>query len=88
MDEYKYYQVPSPFPTLARGIFTLDSVPGEGKVDRIVIRGYDKFFNIGEVPWTTVCSFPIFSYQRFDLVAVVGGSRNPHRCALYNVTEI
>ncbi|KAH8813973.1 RNA ligase-domain-containing protein [Flagelloscypha sp. PMI_526] len=53
MDEFKYYQVPSPFPTLARGIFTVDNVPGEGKVDRIIIRGYDKFFNIGEVPWTT-----------------------------------
>ncbi|KAJ7766520.1 RNA ligase [Mycena maculata] len=56
MDEFKYYDVPSPFPTLARGIFTVDlpkadeSAPQEY---RIVARGYDKFFNIGEVPWTT-----------------------------------
>ena len=46
MNEFKYYDIPSPFPTYARGLFTLD--------DRIVVRGYDKFFNIGEVPWTEV----------------------------------
>ncbi|KAJ7304654.1 RNA ligase-domain-containing protein [Mycena albidolilacea] len=61
MDEFRYYDVPSPFPTLARGLFTVE-VSGEGedakkkegkKQHRIVARGYDKFFNIGEVPWTT-----------------------------------
>lgn len=72
MDEYKYYVVPSPFPTLARGLFSVDVTDkeiekgeegedgnegeGEGKKYRIVARGYDKFFNIGEVPWTTVRS--------------------------------
>jgi tRNA ligase len=62
MSEYHYYKVPSPFPTLARGIFTTwvpngnskDEEEGTGSY-RIVARGYDKFFNIGEVPWTTVC---------------------------------
>ena len=54
MNEYKYYDIPSPFPTLARGLFTRD-IPVDGQVKhRIVARGYDKFFNIGEVPWTTV----------------------------------
>lgn len=62
MNESKYYNVPSPFPTLARGLFTRE-IPNdaqeaeETKVDKryqILIRGYDKFFNIGEVPWTTV----------------------------------
>ncbi|KAJ7153566.1 RNA ligase [Mycena crocata] len=60
MDEFKYYDVPSPFPTLARGIFTVDlPKPDEDENEnaaqeyRIVARGYDKFFNIGEVPWTT-----------------------------------
>ena len=74
MDEFKYYVVPSPFPTLARGLFTISLKAGtdkEGEASekdradepaeeegaesirhRIVIRGYDKFFNIGEVPWT------------------------------------
>ncbi|EKM56290.1 uncharacterized protein PHACADRAFT_253339 [Phanerochaete carnosa HHB-10118-sp] len=53
MNEFKYYDIPSPFPTLARGLFTRDiTVDGEEK-HRIVARGYDKFFNIGEVPWTT-----------------------------------
>ncbi|TFK17845.1 hypothetical protein FA15DRAFT_710412 [Coprinopsis marcescibilis] len=58
MNEFKYYDVPSPFPTLARGLFTMDVGDEDGDgVDgvrhRIVVRGYDKFFNIGEVPWTT-----------------------------------
>jgi tRNA ligase len=87
MDEFRYYDVPSPFPTLARGLFTVE-VSGEGedaeaepvrkenaeedkergedarkkegkKQHRIVARGYDKFFNIGEVPWTTVRPFSL-----------------------------
>ena len=72
MNEFKYYDVPSPFPTLARGLFTtwvsddLSSVEGDEKGKyRIVARGYDKFFNIGEVPWTSVSAcilFPPFIY--------------------------
>lgn len=74
MNEFKYYDISSPFPTLARGLFTVDVTDGrgdtkekeEGKEEaegerereyRIVARGYDKFFNIGEVPWTTVRAF-------------------------------
>ncbi|KAG1834983.1 RNA ligase-domain-containing protein [Suillus subalutaceus] len=56
MNEFKYYDIPSPFPTLARGLFSRelpcgDDSKGEQKY-QIVARGYDKFFNIGEVPWT------------------------------------
>ncbi|KAH7881898.1 RNA ligase-domain-containing protein [Phlebopus sp. FC_14] len=55
MNEFKYYDVPSPFPTLARGLFTRE-LPSENESAetryQIVARGYDKFFNIGEVPWT------------------------------------
>jgi tRNA ligase len=60
MNEFKYSAIPSPFPTLARGLFTReisDDSQKEGMASRryeIVARGYDKFFNIGEVPWTTV----------------------------------
>ncbi|KAJ7183462.1 RNA ligase-domain-containing protein [Mycena filopes] len=50
MSEHKYYVVPSPFPTLARGVFSVEEPNGE---HRIIARGYDKFFNIGEVGWTT-----------------------------------
>lgn len=72
MNEFRYYDVPSPFPTLARGLFTtwVPSQSGEApavKEDegekgnyRIVARGYDKFFNIGEVPWTNVSVGSIF----------------------------
>jgi RNA ligase len=75
MNEYKYAVHPSPFPTLARGLFTRwvpgkdateMSAPNEndsneeaeetGGQHTIVARGYDKFFNIGEVPWSTVCA--------------------------------
>ncbi|KAJ3823990.1 RNA ligase [Lentinula raphanica] len=52
MNEHKYYDVPSPFPTLARGLFTTQ-VETDPVSHRIIARGYDKFFNIGEVPWTT-----------------------------------
>ena len=73
MNEFKYAVHPSPFPTLARGLFTRwvsgkdapeEKAPSENDSDRetegtggrhiIVARGYDKFFNIGEVPWNTV----------------------------------
>lgn len=57
MNEWKYYDIPSPFPTLARGLFSVEE-KGEGQSrHRIVARGYDKFFNIGEVPWTNVREF-------------------------------
>ncbi|TIA91812.1 hypothetical protein E3P99_00954 [Wallemia hederae] len=45
MNEHSYAKSPSPFPTLARGLFSIN--------DDIVVRGYDKFFNVDEVPWTT-----------------------------------
>lgn len=38
-------------PTLARGLFTCTE--GHDR-HRIVVRGYDKFFNEGELPWTKV----------------------------------
>lgn len=50
MQEFRYYDIPSPFPTLARGLFTRET---NGRYE-IIARGYDKFFNIGEVPWNTV----------------------------------
>jgi tRNA ligase len=56
MNEFKYYDIPSPFPTLARGLFSrkMTEIKKSANAYRIVARGYDKFFNIGEVPWTTV----------------------------------
>lgn len=66
MNEFKYTEVPCPFPTLARGLFTRElAVEGESaegqdegpKKYGIVARGYDKFFNIGEVRWNTVRLF-------------------------------
>jgi len=89
MDEFKYSVHPSPFPTLARGLFTRKivdtedvvasdddstgvpaqdaSVDGRKRHDRhiIVARGYDKFFNIGEVPWNSV-SITILCPNIFD----------------------
>jgi tRNA ligase len=63
MNEWKYYDVPSPFPTLARGLFSTEIEPGN---HRIVARGYDKFFNIGEVPWTSVSSCGIYFVYIID----------------------
>lgn len=55
MADYAYKRDPCPFPTRARGLFT-EKVEGraEGDEYRIVARGYDKFFNVGEVSWTQV----------------------------------
>ena len=51
-NEWEYKKDPPPFPTLARGLFSIQS----GEKFDIAVRGYDKFFNIGEVkktqwPW-------------------------------------
>ncbi|EIW73483.1 hypothetical protein TREMEDRAFT_20952, partial [Tremella mesenterica DSM 1558] len=62
MTEHMYFNINNPFPTMARGLFTEELEEGEegspaireedkGR-ERIVGRGYDKFFNIDEVPWT------------------------------------
>ena len=47
MQDYAYKRDPCPYPTRARGLFTV------GK-ERIVARAYDKFFNVDEVTWTKV----------------------------------
>lgn len=59
MNEFKYYDVPLPFPTLARGLFSSKVIDDEKRkrspnTYQIMVRGYDKFFNVGEVPWTSV----------------------------------
>jgi tRNA ligase len=64
MTEHMYFNASNPFPTLARGLFTEELEEGsllppsvkriQGMQDRIVARGYDKFFNIDEVEWTNV----------------------------------
>jgi tRNA ligase len=91
MNEFKYYAIPSPFPTLARGLFSVreDAAPGKEEENdgraryRIVARGYDKFFNIGEVPWTTVRSnllascIALLTISVFLPVVVAGNSHKP-----------
>ncbi|KNZ51113.1 hypothetical protein VP01_408g2 [Puccinia sorghi] len=54
MSEHVYRRLPCPFPTMARGLFTRENPDrklGEGR-HSIVARGYDKFFNIDELPST------------------------------------
>jgi hypothetical protein len=79
MNEFKYYDIPSPFPTYARGLFTVD--------DRIVARGYDKFFNIGEVPWTEVCPpEPLCSSLTHSRAVVI--SRIKHPFSLHSLSQV
>ncbi|KAJ2306211.1 trna ligase [Coemansia sp. RSA 2704] len=47
--DYLYKKEPCPLPTQARGLFTCM----DGGEERIVARGYDKFFNINEVRKTS-----------------------------------
>ncbi|KAK3805960.1 MAG: RNA ligase-domain-containing protein, partial [Linnemannia elongata] len=49
MNEFEYSS--GALPTLARGLFTYLDTNALG-VYRILVRGYDKFFNVGEVPKT------------------------------------
>ena len=80
MNEFKYYDVPSPFPTLARGLFSMKVKEKNRVGSRIVVRGYDKFFNIGEVPWTTVSSLLEILFKNHSVrstVGLVGRAHNP-----------
>lgn len=68
MTEHMYFKKDNGFPTLARGLFTervtsndevppaaMSTFPAGSKVaERIVARGYDKFFNTDEMAWTSV----------------------------------
>ncbi|OAV89788.1 hypothetical protein PTTG_28563 [Puccinia triticina 1-1 BBBD Race 1] len=55
MAEHVYRKLPCPFPTMARGLFTRENPERTLGLGRhaIVARGYDKFFNIDELPSTT-----------------------------------
>ncbi|KAJ1919388.1 trna ligase [Mycoemilia scoparia] len=52
-NEFLYKKVPCPFPTMARGLFTGRKSSDDEDQDRILLRGYDKFFNIGETEKTS-----------------------------------
>ncbi|KAJ9106304.1 hypothetical protein QFC21_001449 [Naganishia friedmannii] len=76
MQEHLYRRKDCPFPTLARGLFTATEdfslqdrheIGKSGKKIRIVARGYDKFFNIGEVPWTEWDNLAKYSEAPYDL---------------------
>jgi hypothetical protein len=49
--EHLYRSHTAVLPTLARGLFTTEDAAGE---HRVVGRGYDKFFNVDEVAYTSV----------------------------------
>jgi tRNA ligase len=57
MNEFKYCDAPSPFPTFARGLLLMKESSDDESRYGIVARGYDKFFNISEGPWTTMREF-------------------------------
>ncbi|GAA5836744.1 hypothetical protein JCM9279_007646 [Rhodotorula babjevae] len=76
MADYAYKREPCPFPTRARGLFT-ERVRGGGDGDedeyRIVARGYDKFFNIGEVSWTHWNTIAQYSTGPYELTTKSNG---------------
>jgi hypothetical protein len=86
MNEFKYYDVPSPFPTYSRGLFTLELQPARSY--RIVARGYDKFFNIGEVPWTEVMSLAALSFSSSHRHPIVVLSRVSYVLSLRSLPQI
>ena len=76
MTEHMYFNANNKFPTLARGLFTEELLDGE---ERIVARGYDKFFNTDETAWTNVCDM---IYERFELTLSVGRHETSHPSAI------
>ena len=89
MNEFKYYDIPSPFPTLARGLFTRELESEGSKKYQIVVRGYDKFFNIGEVPWTSVrFHFSFALADRSHIFSQVGLPRGEYSSTIYSVPQI
>lgn len=54
-------------PTLARGLFTMGIGASGQDVHRIVVRGYDKFFNEGEMPWTRPQAIAAYSCPPYEL---------------------
>ncbi|SCV69176.1 BQ2448_2196 [Microbotryum intermedium] len=77
MADYAYKRDPCPFPTRARGLFTEKADPsstsGGGEQYRIVARGYDKFFNVGEVSWTEWTNIPKQSTAPYELTLKSNG---------------
>ncbi|BGP19484.1 hypothetical protein JCM10213_006304 [Rhodosporidiobolus nylandii] len=76
MADYAYKREPCPFPTRARGLFTekvAGDKQGEEEEYRIVARGYDKFFNIGEVSWTHWDSIASHSTGPYELTTKSNG---------------
>lgn len=67
----KSTSIDSELPTLARGLFTeriTDSSSSDSKPKhRIVVRGYDKFFNLGELSWTKPDSIRHFTTPPYVL---------------------
>ncbi|KAH9820831.1 RNA ligase-domain-containing protein [Melampsora americana] len=75
MLEHVYRKEPCPFPTRARGLFTLENstLPiGQGR-HQILARGYDKFFNVNEVSWTRWETLPLKSKGPYHLTMKTNG---------------
>nr|XP_018262247.1 uncharacterized protein I303_05263 [Kwoniella dejecticola CBS 10117]OBR84405.1 hypothetical protein I303_05263 [Kwoniella dejecticola CBS 10117] len=89
MTEHMYFSSQNPFPTLARGLFTEEvsnddasfkQTPEQAKAgelqgtrDRIVARGYDKFFNIDEVAWTSWSAMKVHTEPPYHLTLKSNG---------------
>ncbi|CAE6427063.1 unnamed protein product [Rhizoctonia solani] len=83
MTEWMYTKSPCPFPTLARGLFTRwipaqghendpEGASGAGR-DQIVVRGYDKFFNMNEVKWNTWEALEVHTTSPYTLTLKSNG---------------
>src|SRR6266550_6356402 len=80
MNEFKYYDI-RVIPSYACGLFTLG--------DHIVVHGYDKFVNIGEVPWTEVCDSELLSlHASHSFTFKVVFSRVSYSLSLHSLSQI
>jgi len=90
MNEFKYYDIPSPFPTLARGLFSVKEENAEEKDGRaryrIIARGCDKFFNIGSMDDGLLSSAQSLSDASFFLPVVVSGIS--HKVVIHSDAQV
>jgi hypothetical protein len=83
MADHAYKMDPCPFPTRARGLFT-QIVEGTDDDFKIVARGYDKFFNVGEVSWTMV-SCAVHALRVNILIMILYASGRMYRSTLQHL---
>ncbi|KAJ1548688.1 hypothetical protein HK405_000609 [Cladochytrium tenue] len=73
-NEWLFNKDPPVLPTHARGLFVLRDLAKRGlSGNRVVVRGYDKFFNVGETSWTSAAALRARTCGPYELTLKENG---------------